>query len=101
MWSYVILKDKEKYWLTELFYESKYKKTPKKITWYIDFIVEWEDKIQILSKVLKFINWKIKLENWYNKENYIMMYKDIKKSKIIDLSKIKFFYIDKKYKFLW
>jgi hypothetical protein len=96
MWTYFILKENQKYWLVELFYESKYKKTPKKISWYTDFIIEWESKTQILNIVLKLMNWKIKLEESYNKEDYIMMYKDIKKCKFIDVSSIKFFDIRKK-----
>lgn len=97
-WTYFILKDKEKYWVTELFYKSKYKKTPKKITWYIDFIVEWQNKTDILNKVSKLIKWKIKIENWYNKEDYILMQKDIRKCKVIDVSTIKLDDISKQYK---
>lgn len=92
-WSYYILKDKDKYWVTELFYESKYKKTPKKITWYIDFIFEWKNKTDLLNMISRLINWKDKLDNWYDRYDYIMMKKDIKnikKNKIIDIKDIKF-----------
>ena len=91
LWSYYILKDEKKYWVTELFYESKYKRRPKKITWYIDFLVEWKSKTDLLNTVSKLISWKKKLEDEYNKEDYIMMLKDIKKCRVIDVKDIKFY----------
>lgn len=103
-WTYTIINENDKLGVTELYYESKYKRRPKKITWYSEFIITWISKIDLLEQLYKIVNWKIKLDNWYQKEDYLMMLNDVRKAKILDINNIKFYEkhnkYSKKYKFL-
>jgi len=97
MWNFRIIKDNQKIWLVEMFYQSKRKKA-----WYSEFLLSWKSKEEILNilkeklkinKKLSENKQKIELvekDELWSKAEIRMMINDVKKRKILDIKKVKF-----------